>query len=410
MFRNLMNRRLFWLLIVVSISVATYKLFVSTGVMTTRVSAPASPASRDLQRSVLVTTATAQKSNLEVYLKGLGTVMPVNTVLIKSQVNGQLLHIYFKEGQLVKAGDVLAEIDSRPFQVQLMQAEGQLARDEALLKNAEIDFARYKQLQAQDSIAEQQTATQEALVQQLRGTVKTDQGLIATAKLQITYAKMSAPVSGRVGLRQIDLGNMIQTSDSNGLAVITQLQPITVVFSVPQDNLPVLMKRQRSGIASPVYAYNQDDKTLLASGSLLAVDNQIDTTTGTVKLKALFENKENELFPNQFVNIKLKVDTLIGATVIPTSAIQRGATGTFVYAVGKDNTATVRPLQLGPTEKEMVAVTSGIQPGEVVVVAGGDKLREGSRVEVSTTGGNGAASSGRSKGRPPQDSNGKGNR
>ena len=389
MFRNLMQRRMFWLLIaVVSISIATYKLLISTGVMTTRVNVPAS---KDIQRPVLVTTATAQKSNFEVYLKALGTVTPVNTVLVKSQVNGQLLQIYFKEGQLVKAGDVLAEIDSRPFQVQLSQAEGQLTRDEALLKNAEIDLARYKQLQAQDSIPEQQTATQESLAQQLRGTVKTDQGLIASAKLQIAYAKITAPVSGRLGLRQVDLGNMIQTSDANGLIIITQLQPITVVFSVPQDNLPAILKRQRAGIASPVYAYSQDGRTLLASGRLFAVDNQIDTTTGTVKLKALFENKANELFANQFVNIKMKVDTLIGATVIPTSVIQRGAAGTFAYVVGNDNVITVRPLQLGPTEGEIAAVTSGLNPGERVVIVGGDKLREGSKVELSNKGGKDAA-------------------
>ncbi|MCG6538268.1 MAG: MdtA/MuxA family multidrug efflux RND transporter periplasmic adaptor subunit, partial [Syntrophales bacterium LBB04] len=340
---------------------------------------------RDRQRPVPVTAATAQKSSLDVHLKALGTVTPVNTVVMKSQVSGQLVQIYFKEGQLIKAGDVLAELDARPFQVQLMQAEGQLARDEALLKNAETDLARYKQLQAQDSIAEQQAMTQEALVQQLRGTVKTDQGLVAGAKLQISYTKITAPVSGRVGLRQVDLGNMIQTSDSNGLAVVTQLQPITVVFSVPQDNLPAILKRQRAGIALPVYAYSQDDKSLLASGRLFAVDNQIDTTTGTVKLKALFENKANELFANQFVNVKLKVDTLIGATVIPTSAIQRGAAGTFAYVVGNDDVVAVRPLQLGPSEGEIAAVTSGLQPGELVIIVGGDKLRDGAKVELSKT-------------------------
>ena len=395
MYRNLTKRRWFWLLLTaVFIFVAGYKLLISTGLLAPKGS---NAALKDQQRPVLVTTATAQKSNLDAYVKGLGTVTPVNTVLIKSQVNGQLWHIFFKEGQLVKAGDVLAEIDSRPFQVQLMQAEGQLARDEALLNNAEIDLARYKQLLAQDSIPEQQMATQESLVKQLRGTVKTDQGLIANAKLQIAYTKITAPVSGRVGLRQVDLGNMIQTSDSNGMVVITQLQPITVIFSVPQDNLPVILKRQRSGIAIQVYAYSQDDKALLVKGTLLAIDNQIDTTTGTVKLKALFENKEHELFANQFVNIKMKVYTLIGATVIPTSAIQRGAAGTFVYVVGNDNIVTVRPLQLGPTEGENVAVTSGLNPGESVVIVGGDKLREGSTVELSKSEGKDATATDRTK-------------
>ena len=390
---KLMKRRWFWLLIaLVTLSLAIYKLLVVTGVITP---AAGKPAARDRQRPVLVTTAPVRKSNLEVYLKALGTVTPVNTVLIKSQVNGQLLQIHFKEGQLVKAGDILAELDSRPFQVQLMQAEGQLARDEALLKNAEIDLARYRQLQAQDSIPEQQLATQESLVQQLRGTVKTDQGLIAGAKLQITYTRITAPVSGRLGLRQIDLGNMIQTGDANGLAVITQLQPITVVFSIPQDNLPAILKRQRAGIASPVYAYSQDDKTLLTRGTLAAIDNQIDPTTGTIKLKALFENKANELFANQFVNVKMKVDSLIGAAVISTAAIQRGAAGTFAYVVGNDNVVAVRPLQLGPTEGDIAAVMSGLQPGERVVVVGGDKLREGSRVEVAAKKGKDAAAPGK---------------
>jgi multidrug efflux system membrane fusion protein len=295
----------------------------------------------------------------------------------------------------VKAGTLLAEIDPRPFEVQLMQAEGQLARDEALLRNAESDLVRYKLLLSQDSIADQQVTTQESLVQQYKGAVKTDRGQIANAKLQLTYSRVIAPVSGRIGLRLVDQGNMIQSNDVNGMAVITQLQPVTVLFSVPQDNLPAIMKRLRTGEVLPVYAYSQDGKVLLAKGALLAVDNQIDTTTGTVKLKAKFDNKNNELFPNQFVNVVMKVDTLSGVTVMATAAIQRGSIGTFAYVVKEDKSVNVRPLQLGPTEGENVAVLNGLAPGEFVVVVGGDKLREGTKVEIVTNEAAGAPAQGR---------------
>ena len=276
-----------------------------------------------------------------------------------------------------------------------MQAEGQLARDEALLRNAESDLVRYKLLLSQDSIADQQVTTQESLVQQYKGAVTTDRGQIANAKLQLTYSRVIAPVSGRIGLRLVDQGNMIQSNDVNGMAVITQLQPITVVFSVPQDNLPAIMKRLRSGKVLPVTAYSQDGKTMLAKGTLLAVDNQIDTTTGTVKLKAKFDNKNNELFANQFVNIVMKVDTLTGVTVMATAAIQRGSIGTFAYIVKEDKSVNVRPLQLGPTEGENVAVLNGLAPGEFVVVVGGDKLREGTKVEIVTNEAAGTPAQGR---------------
>ncbi len=337
-----------------------------------------------MQRPQPVMAAAVKKADVDVYLKGLGTVIPVNTVTVRSQVSGQLMRVHFKEGQYVKEGVLLAEIDPRPFQVQLMQAEGQLAKDEALLKNAENDLVRYKQLLAQDSIAEQQVTTQEALVLQYRGAVKTDRGQIANAKLQLTYSRITAPITGRIGLRLVDPGNMIQANDTNGIAVITQLQPVTVVFSVPQDNLAVIMKKLQTAEPLPVYAYNQEGKTLLSKGTLLAVDNQIDTTTGTVKLKARFENKDNELFANQFVNASMKVDTMTAATVIPTAAVQRGSIGTFAYVVKQDKSVTVRPLLLGPAEGDNVAVTSGLSDGEMVVVVGGDKLREGTKVEIVT--------------------------
>jgi membrane fusion protein, multidrug efflux system len=341
------------------------------------------------QRPQPVTAVITKKADFDVYLKALGTVIPMNSVAVKSQVGGQLMSLNFKEGQIVKKGDLLAEIDPRPFQIQLMQAEGQLAKDEEFLRNAERDLALYKLLQKQDSIAVQTVTTQESLVKQYKGIIQTDKGAIANDKLQLIYARILAPLSGRVGLRQVDPGNMVQANDSNypnGIVLITQLQPIAVVFSVPQDNLPVVLQRISHGENLPVFAYDQEGKVMLASGKLLAVDNQSDTTTGTVKLKAIFDNKDNKLFPNQFVNIRLKVNTLRDATVMSAAAVQRGSIGTFAYVVKEDKSVTVRTLNLGPAEGDNVAVNEGLAPGEMVVTVGGDKLREGSKVEMITPG------------------------
>ena len=390
-----LRKRLIYLLFAILLAGTAYKLFLPSSTAQRGARSKAAEA----QRPFPVTAMPAKKADINVFLNGLGTVTPINTVAVRSQVSGQLSRVLFVEGQLVEEGRLLAEIDPRPFQVQLMQAEGQLARDEALLKNALIDLARYKQLLAQDSIAAQQVTTQEALVDQYRGAVKTDQGQIASAKLQITYSRVTAPVAGRVGLRLVDPGNIVQTTDASGIVVITQLQPITVVFPIPQVHLPVILGRMAKGVVLPVYAYSQDGKTLLARGTLSAVDNQIDTTTGTVKLKARFANKKNELFANQFVNASMKIDTLSGATVIPASAVQRGTIGAFVYVVKADKSVTVRALQLGPSEGQSVVVTAGLIPGETVVVVGGDKLREGVKVEMITNETPGASPSGR---RPPQ--------
>jgi len=398
MFSKILRSRWIWLLIVVCIAAAGYKIFL---MQTANLTAARAKTQNDAQRPLPVVAMEARKANMDVNLRGLGTVIPVNTVTVRSQVSGQLLRVHFEEGQIVEAGRLLAEIDPRPFEVQLMQAEGQLARDEALLKNAESDLVRYKLLLSQDSIADQQVTTQESLVQQYKGAVITDRGQIANAKLQLTYSRVVAPISGRIGLRLVDQGNMIQSNDVNGMAIITQLQPVTVVFAVPQDNLPAIMKRLRTGEVLPVSAYSQDGKAILAKGTLLAVDNQIDTTTGTVKLKAKFDNKNNELFANQFVNVIMKVDILSGVTVMPTAAIQRGSIGTFAYVVKEDKSVNVRPLQLGPTESENVAVLSGLTPGELVVVIGGDKLREGTRVEIVTNGAAGTPAQGK---KTPRDS------
>jgi multidrug efflux system membrane fusion protein len=335
-------------------------------------------------RALPVVAAPVTRGSIDIYLNALGTVTPRNMVTVRSRVDGQLLRVAFREGQLVKPGDLLAEIDPRPFEVQLTQAQGQMAKDEALLKNSRLDLERYRTLLSQDSIAKQQVDTQEALVRQYEGTILADQGQIDSAKLNLTYSRITAPIGGIVGLRQVDPGNVIHASDAGGLVVITQVQPSTVLFPIPEDNLPQVLKRLKGGAVLPVEAWDRAQKVKLATGKLLTVDNQIDTTTGTVKLRAEFANDDNALFPNQFVNVRMLVDTREDATLLPTAAVQRGAPGTFVYAVNDDKTVSVKPVKLGPVQGEVTSVEDGIAPGAMVVVDGADKLREGAKVELIT--------------------------
>ncbi len=336
-----------------------------------------------------VATAPVQSGDINVTVNALGTVTSLATVTVRSQISGYLMRVEFTEGQLVNKGDLLVEIDSRPYQLAQQQAEGNLKRDQALLQAAQLDLERYQNLAKTNAIPRQQLDTQAALVQQDQGLVIADQAQIDTAKLNIAYCHIVAPITGRVGLRQIDQGNYVTANDTNGLVVITQLSPISVLFTVAEDNLPPILKRVQSGAVLPVTAFNRNATQKLATGQLTTLDNQIDTTTGTVKLRARFDNADSALFPNQFVNIQLLVDTLHDSVVVPTSAIQRGAPGTFVYVVNPDATpptVSVRKVELGPVDGERVAVKSGLKVGEQVVTDGADKLRDGIQVTLHQPG------------------------
>lgn len=329
---------------------------------------------------VPVVVATAQRGDLPVYLVGLGSVTAFNTVTVRSRVDGQIVKVNFTEGQFVNEGDALMEIDPRPYQVMLEQAEGQLAKDQAQLRDVQVNFERYTTLYNEGVVPKQQVDTQQAQVGQFQGSIKADQATIDNAKLQLVYARITAPISGRVGLRLVDIGNIVHATDTTGLLVITQLQPISVIFTLPQDQLQQVLVKIRGGGVLPVQAFDRDDVTKIADGKLATIDNQIDPTTGTYKLKAIFSNDNNVLFPNQFVNVHMLVDTKRNVVVVPTAAIQRGPQGTYVYVVSGGDTVNIRMVTVAQTSGNSIGVSSGLNAGDVVVIDGQDKLQDKSKV------------------------------
>jgi multidrug efflux system membrane fusion protein len=368
------RRRWPWLLVVVLVLVGggcAWFLFKRPALAQSTANAPRSPP------PLGVTTATASRGNIGVHLDALGTVTPVAMVTLKTRVDGQLMSVNYREGQMVQQGDVLVDIDPRPFQVQLTEAEGQYERDQALLKDARVELDRYRRLFARDAIPKQTLDVQVATVHQFEGTVKNDRGLVDAAKLQLVYCRITSPVSGRVGLRLVDPGNIVHATDTTGLLVITQLQPITVVFSVAEDYLPQIQQQLTLGHRLAVDAFDRAKQKRIAAGELLTFDNQIDTTTGTVKLKAVFPNDDGALFPNQFVNARLLVDVHQGATLVPAAAVQRNTQGAFVYLVKPDHTVAIQAVSVGTVDGDVAEIVKGLEPGAVIAVDNFDKLQEG---------------------------------
>jgi multidrug efflux system membrane fusion protein len=380
-----------WIWLVVALAIGTLAWFL-------RVPAPPEGAAgskkgggkKGAGGDIPVAVGKAHRGSIPVYQDGLGSVTAFYTVSVRTRVDGQLMNVAVKEGDSVKEGEVIAQVDPRPYQVMLEVAEGTMARDQALLSNAKTDLARYQTLLEQDAIPKQQLDTQRALVDQYQGNIKTDQANIDNANLQLTYARVTAPISGRIGLRQVDPGNIVHATDANGLVIITQLQPIAVLFTIPEDNLPQVLKKLRAGARLPVDAMNRDKSEKLASGFLVTMDNTIDPTTGTSKLKAVFDNENNALFPNQFVNVRLLVDTLTNVVVAPEVAIQQGSNGSYVYVVGDDAKVKVVPVTVGVIEGSDAQILSGVNDGDALVTDGTDKLQAGSRVRVRELGGAGA--------------------
>jgi len=374
-----------WLIFIIVLVAGGYYLYDR---MTGKEKSTASPWRTDPSRAVPVQAATVRSGAFDVYLEALGTVTAAQTVVAHSRVDGQLLKLHFKEGDSVRAGALLAEIDPRPYQVQLMQAEGQMARDRAQFENAKADLQRYRILLKQDSVSQQQVDTQEALVAQYEGLLKYNQGQIDSAKLNLDYTRITAPISGRLGMRRVDVGNMVRASDPNGIVVITQEEPMDVMFTLAEHDLPKVVQRFYAGARFPVEAWDRAQKNLLERGVLTTVDNQIDIATGTVRLKARFDNKAYALFPNQFVNVRMKIDELQEVLLAPSAAVQRGSVGTFVYVIGAEGEmsgkASVRQVTPGHEGDGKQVIEHGLAAGERVVIDGTDRLREGSNVEIIT--------------------------
>jgi membrane fusion protein, multidrug efflux system len=375
------RRPLLWGIVAAAIAVVAWLVFHGSGNRSSK--SAAAKGKSAAPRTIPVVAVPAEAGDIGVYVDGLGTVTALNTVTIHSRVDGQLVDVAYREGQVVHRGDVIARIDPRPFEVQLAQAQGQRGKDEAALENARVDLERYRVLAAQDAVPRQQLDTQAATVRQDEAVVRSDQGQVDAAKLNITYSRITAPITGRVGLRLVDPGNIVHASDSGGLVVLTQLQPIAVVFTIPADQLPPVLAAMRGGRKLEVDAQDRDMKTKLATGTLSAVDNQIDTTTGTVKLKAEFANEDGSLFSNQFVNARLLVRTLQNVLLVPAAAIQRSPQSTFVWVVRPDASVEMRDVTVQLTEGDRAAVAGPVQPGDPVVVDGVDKLQPGTKVAVS---------------------------
>lgn len=370
-----------WLIIVLMI-VAGIVVYVVHREHESSADSPHAGGGRGSQK-VPVVAAKARAGDLPIYLNGLGIVTPLSTVSVHTRIDGEIEKVLYTEGQFVKTGDLLVQIDPRPFQVMLTQAQGLLIRDQALLKDAQLNLVRYKQLLSQNlSITQAQVDTQQALVYQYEGDVKTDQGQIDSAQLNITYSNVTSPIDGRVGLRLVDQGNIVHAADLNPLVVITEIHPITVVFTVAEDDIPRVMKAMKTNPKLPVEAWDRDITTKLAEGTLLAIDNQVDPTSGTLKIKALFSNENNELFPSEFVNARLLIDTLHNATLVPSAAVQRGPDSSFIYVVQSDSTVSVKAITAGPTEGDSTVITVGISPGDLVVTDGVDKLQDKTPVVV----------------------------
>src|SRR5271157_5990382 len=386
-----------WIWLIVAAAIVIVVVLWQRGGTTPAANAGGNAASRP----VMVTTAVAHEGDIGIYLNALGTVTPVYTVTVTSRVQGEITQVYYREGQMVQKGDPLIEIDPRPYQAALTQAEGQLAHDQAVLKEAKIDLERYKQALDRNAIAKQQYDDQEQVVLQDEGTVKNDEGQLANAKVNLVYTHITAPIAGRVGLRLVDPGNIVQANSTTALVVITQLQPITVIFSIAEDQLSQIQEQLRKGKKLPVDAFDRAGSTKLASGMLLTLDNVIDATTGTLKLKAIFDNKDGALFPSQFVNVKLLVDTQHNMTLIPAPAIQRSAQGAFVYVIKSDQTASMRTITPGTTDGSVTAV-QGLEPQEVVAVTGFDKLLDGAKVTIRTPASGSGGASGQGQGQPHQ--------